>query len=73
MWVPFELGRPFSAPNNPEFQTKVLKSLLKTLDAENGPVLTDFDEDAPLSPADMGTEQKGWACPIELQAPPPVT
>lgn len=73
MWVPFELGRPFGAPNNPEFQTKVLKSLLKTLDAENGPVLTDFDEDAPLSPADMGTEQKGWACPIELQAPPPVT
>lgn len=73
MWVPFELGRPFGTPNNPEFQTKVLKALLKTLGAESGPVLTDFDEDAPLSSADTGVEQEGWACPIELQAPPPVT
>ena len=73
MWVPFELGRPFGAPNNPDFQTKVLKALLKTLDAESGPVLADFDEDAPLSTADTGEEQEAWACPIELQAPPPQT
>ena len=73
MWVPFEMGRPFGAPNNPEFQTKVLKALLKTLDAESGPVLADFDEDAPLSTADTGEEQEAWACPIELQAPPPQT
>ena len=73
MWVPFELGRPFGAPNNPEFQTKVLKALLKTLEAESGPVLADFDEDAPLSTADTGEEQEAWACPIELQAPPPQT
>ncbi|MBH61254.1 MAG: hypothetical protein CL569_02150 [Alphaproteobacteria bacterium] len=73
MWVPFELGRPFGAPNNPKFQTKVLKALLKTLEAESGPVLADFDEDAPLSSADTGEEQEGWACPIELKAPPPQT
>ena len=73
MWVPFELGRPFGAPDNPEFQTQVLKALLKTLDAESGPVLADFDEDAPLSTADTGEEQEAWACPIELQAPPPQT
>ena len=23
LWVPFELGRPFGAPNDPAFQTKV--------------------------------------------------
>ena len=71
MWVPFELGRPFGAPNNPEFQTKVLKALLETLGAESGPVLADFDEDAPLSTADTGEDQEAWACPIELNAPPP--
>jgi hypothetical protein len=70
LWVPFELGRPIGAPNNPDFQTKVLKALLKTLDAKSGPVLADFDEDAPLSTADTGEEQEAWACPIELQAPP---
>lgn len=73
MWVPFELGRPFGAPNNPDFQTKVLKALVKTLDAESGPVLADFDEDAPLSTADTGEEQEAWACPIGLKAPPPQT
>ena len=73
LWVPFELGRPFGTPNHPEFQTKVLKALLGTLESENGPVLADFDEDAPPSPADTGDDQAAWACPIELPAPPPQT
>ena len=73
LWVPFELGRPFGAPNHPEFQTRVLKALLQTLEAESGPVLADFDEDAPPSHADTGEDQEAWACPIELQAPPPQT
>ncbi|MDA0812107.1 MAG: hypothetical protein O3C21_06940 [Verrucomicrobia bacterium] len=71
MWVPFELGRPFGAPNNPEFQTRVLKALLSTLEAENGPVLADFDEDAPVSSAASDGDESAWACPIELKAPPP--
>ncbi len=67
LWVPFELGRPYGAPNNPEFQTRVLRALLETLSAEAGPVLSDFDEDPPqsLSSEDDG---EGWACPIELKA-----
>ena len=73
LWVPFELGRPFGTPNDPEFQTKVLKALLGTLESESGPVLADFDEDAPPSPADTGDDQAAWACPIELPAPPPQT
>lgn len=71
LWVPFELGRPFGTPNHPEFQTRVLKALLRTLEAESGPVLADFDEDAPPSPADADGNGEAWACPIELQAPPP--
>lgn len=71
MWVPFELGRPFGAPNNAEFQTRVLKALLSTLEAESGPVLKDFDEDAPVSSQESEDDGTAWACPIELQAPPP--
>ena len=73
LWVPFELGRPFGAPNDPEFQTRVLKALLGTLEAESGPVLADFDEDAPAPSADVADDGEGWACPIELKAPPPST
>ena len=71
LWVPFELGRPFGAPNHPQFQTRVLKALLGTLEAQSGPVLADFDEEAPPPGADAGDEQEAWACPIELQAPSP--
>ena len=28
LWVPFELGRPLGAPNDPAFQTRVLRALL---------------------------------------------
>ena len=49
LWVPFELGRPIGAPNNREFQTRVLLSVLKLLEAKEGPVLVDFDEEDPTS------------------------
>ena len=40
--VPFELGRPFGAPNEVEFQRKVLHNCLELLERESGPVLEDF-------------------------------
>lgn len=47
-WVPFELGRPLGAPNEPEFQRRVLKGALSLLAAGPGPaLLTDFPEEAP--------------------------
>ncbi|MBN1571885.1 MAG: hypothetical protein JW984_01675 [Deltaproteobacteria bacterium] len=49
LWVPFELGRPIGAPNNREFQMKVLTSVLKLLEAKEGPILVDFDEEDPTS------------------------
>jgi hypothetical protein len=67
LWVPFELGRPFGAPGDPAFQTKVLRAVLALLEREDGPViLDDFPEDAPATSEDAAT---GWVCPIGLPKP----
>ena len=64
LWVPFELGRPFGAPDQPEFQRRVLISCLELLEADCGPLIADFPDDAPEA-----EDTTGWACPINL-APP---
>lgn len=69
LWVPFMLGRPFGTPNAPEFQRKVLIAALRLLEAESGPLLRDFPEDAPI-PDDAG-ELEGFACPVNLRRPRP--
>ncbi len=67
LWVPFELGRPFGAPDDSAFQMRVLRAALALLESENGPVLlADFPEDAPVT----GDDGEGWVCPVNL-APPP--
>ncbi len=60
LWVPFELGRPLGAPNDPEFQLDVLRSTLALLERERGPVLEDYPHDAPAS------QGEPWACPVAL-------
>ncbi|MCH9052941.1 MAG: hypothetical protein IIA72_18060 [Proteobacteria bacterium] len=65
LWVPFELGRPFGAPDDSGFQKRVLLGALALLEAEEGPILADFPDEAP-----GGGDITGWACPINL-APPP--
>ena len=67
LWVPFELGRPFGAPDDPEFQTKVLRATLALLERPGPPpILDDFPDNAPGGgPTDM----TGWSCPISF--PPP--
>ncbi len=69
LWVPFELGRPLGAPNDPAFQTKILRAVLALLERDDGPViLDDFPEDAPaVAAAEDGV---GWFCPINLPPPP---
>lgn len=64
LWVPFELGRPLGAPNHPEFQKDVLRSLLALFSRESGPVLEDYPHDSPV------TEEMDavWTC--ELPLPP---
>ena len=60
LWVPFELGRPFGAPDEPEFQRRVLHDALKLLERTDGPVvLADFPDDAPSAAEDVA-----WSCPI---------
>ena len=63
LWVPFMLGRPLGAPNDPEFQTRVLRAALKLLDAPSGPVLEDYPEDAPSDPLGAQPEQ---VCPVSF-------
>jgi len=61
--VPFELGRPLGVPNDPDFQIRVLKNALKLLEANTGPVLETFVEEAPVSEAAGGP----LACPVNFE------
>ena len=48
LWVPFQLGHPLGAPDDPTFQRKVLMEVLGLLGASGPPpVLEDFPEDEP--------------------------
>lgn len=65
LWVPFELGRPFGAPHEPDFQRRVLHDALALVERTDGPiVLADFPDDAP-----SGDHETVWACPISFAAP----
>ena len=64
--VPFELGRPLGAPNEPDFQRRVLQDCLELLERPSGPVLEDFPD---LPPGTEEEEAQGWACPVNF-APP---
>ncbi len=64
LWVPFMLGRPFGAPNEPDFQRKVLLHLLSLFEHGAGPVLEDFPENAPAA----DEEESGFACPVSFAA-----
>ncbi len=63
LWVPFEFGHPLGIPNAPVFQKKVLLSVLRLLEAPEGPVLEDFPEDAPVSSA----QPTVLACPVNIR------
>jgi len=69
LWVPFELGRPLGVPGGADFQKKVLKSALALLEAENGPVLEVFEEEAPTPADEKSSEGDTWACPVNISSP----
>ncbi len=63
LWVPFGLGRPFGAPNEPDFQRRVLRTALGLLERRDGSViLEDFPDDAPAGDDDGS----GWSCPVSF-------
>jgi len=66
LWVPFPLGRPLGAPNNPAFQHRVIAAALDLLDCPIGPVLEDFPEDAPA--VDL---ESAAVCPVSFSQPEP--
>ena len=53
-------------PENAQFQKKVLHSALKLLEAKQGPVLTEFKEEAPGSDNKALAEEEQWACPVNF-------
>lgn len=66
LWVPFELGRPFGAPNEPDFQRRVLRTALELLERADGPViLEDFPDDAPVCEQES---QETWSCPVSFHS-----
>jgi hypothetical protein len=69
LWVPFELGRPLGVPDDAVFQKKVLLAALLLLEAETGPVLEIFPEEAPAPAAGKAAAQDAWACPISFSSP----
>ncbi|MXW03379.1 MAG: hypothetical protein F4X59_14835 [Holophagales bacterium] len=63
LWVPFELGRPFGAPHEPDFQRRVLRAALGLLERCDGTViLEDFPDDAPAGDDDG----PAWSCPVSF-------
>jgi hypothetical protein len=62
LWAPFELGRPFGAPNDPEFQMDVLRSLFGLFARKSGPIIEDYPQDAPIT---AETDQ-AWSCTLPL-------
>ncbi|MFM9970288.1 MAG: hypothetical protein ACKVQK_18005 [Burkholderiales bacterium] len=66
LWVPFVLGRPFGVPNDAAFQARVLLAALGLLERSSGPVLADFDEEAPVS---AGGDSEQFVCPVSFAAP----
>ena len=63
--VPFELGRPFGAPEAPEFQRRVLADALGMLERTDGPILETFPDPQPEPRSDLPP----WSPPLE-PAPP---
>ena len=63
LWVPFALGRPFGAPNQPEQQRRVLEAALRLLERDRGPISEDFPDDAT---AECGDADMPWVCPVSF-------
>lgn len=66
--VPFDLGRPFGAPNNVALQRDVLIAALALLDEDGpGPILKTLAVHMPSVTGD--THGAVWACPVSFPAP----
>ncbi len=62
LWVPFELGRPLGAPNEPEFQMDVLRALLGLFASPSGPIIEDYPHESPVT----DESDTAWSCTLPL-------
>jgi hypothetical protein len=67
LWVPFPLGRPLGAPDDANFQKRVLRALLALFSETSGRVLRDYPEDAPQGAS--GVDMTVIACPLRFEVP----
>lgn len=68
--VPFELGRPLGAPEDPSFQRQVLEALFALLEnTKPGSYLAEFQQDPPAAQTHGSTNNEGWACPVNFAMP----
>jgi hypothetical protein len=65
LWVSFPLGRPLGNPQDPKFQTDVIKHALALLEYPTGPVLEDYPNDA----AQGKIDHYQIACPVNFTPP----
>ncbi|MBM46305.1 MAG: hypothetical protein CL458_08650 [Acidimicrobiaceae bacterium] len=63
LWVPFPLGRPLGAVNDPDFQKNVLRRALGLLDTAVEPTIEDYVIETP----DDGVSEN-WVCPVNLSS-----
>ncbi len=56
------MGRPLGAPNEPEFQLDVLRSLLGLFARGSGPIIEDYPHDSPVTPE----SDAAWSCVLPL-------
>lgn len=61
LWLDFPMGRPLGKPNDPEYQTKIIRSAFSLFDKSTGPQLADFPETIAVENGRMG-----YALPVDL-------
>ena len=54
LWLDFPMGRPFGKPNDPAYQTKIIRAGLALFDRSDGPVLEDFADTIAVLNGRMG-------------------
>lgn len=66
--MPFALGRPLGAADDPEFQLGVMRAALALLETATEPTIEDYGVEAP---EEAGPGQ--WACPVTIPVPEDTT
>lgn len=61
LWVPFALGRPLGAADDPEFQKRVIHAALAMLSTATAPTITDYPIEAPAQ-----ANVDSWVCPVNF-------